>query len=480
MPDPLTEPTAATGYEIAVVGMAARLPGADGVRAFWRNLRDGVESITRFTRAEMLADGADPALLDDPAFVPAMGAVPDADEMDAGLFGMTPRDAEILNPQHRVMLECAWAALEHAGCDPARATFPIGVFAGSGSNDYLRHLTERPELVRAVGFLRAALGNDKDHLAAGISYRLNLRGPSVAVQTACSTSLVAVHLACQSLLAAECDLALAGGVSIALPLRRGYLYTRDGIVSPDGRCRAFDAHAQGTVRGNGAGMVALKRLDDALRDGDTIHAVIRGSAINNDGAQKVGYTAPSIAGQARVIAEAWTVAGVDPGTAQYLETHGTGTPLGDAIELQAIGQVLSRAQSAGPCAIGSVKPNVGHLDAAAGIAGFIKAVLALEHARIPPSLHFATPHPQLAALGGRVAVSTALRPWTRNGTPRRAGVSSFGIGGTNAHVVLEEAPPAEPSGPSRPRQLLVVSARTATALAASARRLAEHLETEEV
>ncbi|MDB4951627.1 MAG: amino acid adenylation protein, partial [Gemmatimonadetes bacterium] len=479
MPEPVPGPAAATGYEIAVVGMAVRVPGADGVRAFWRNLRSGVESIARFTRAELHAAGTDPAWLDDPDFVPALGELAGADELDAALFGLTPRDAEILNPQHRVMLECAWTALEHAGYDPARLDFPVGVFAGSGGNDYLRHVTARPELVRAVGTLRAVLANDKDHLAAGISYRLNLRGPSLAVQTACSTSLVAVHLACQSLLAGECDLALAGGVSISLPLRRGYPYTPDGIGSPDGRCRAFDARAQGTVRGNGAGMVALRRLDDALRDGDTVHAVIRGSAINNDGAQKVGYTAPSAAGQAQVIAEAWTVAGLDPAAAEYLETHGTGTPLGDAIELQAIGQALSRKDAgAHPCAIGSVKPNVGHLDAAAGIAGLVKTVLALEHGEIPPSLHCQTPHPGLAALGGRVEVNTALRPWTRNGAPRRAGVSSFGIGGTNAHVVLEEALLRAPAGPSRSRQLLVLSARTDTALAASAERLAVHLEAE--
>jgi len=467
-----------SGLEVAVVGMAGRFPGAGDIHDFWRNLRGGVESISFFTRQELLAAGADAALLDHPDFVPARGELRGADELDAALFGLTPRDAEILDPQHRVLLECAWAALEHAGYDPARVDRPVGVFAGCSSNGYGAALASIPELVRSVGAIRLVLGNEKDHLAAGIAYRLNLRGPALAVQTACSTSLVAVHLACQSLLAGECDLALAGGASVGVPLRGGYLYVPEGISSPDGHCRAFDAHARGTVGGSGAGMVALRRLDDALADGDTIHAVIRGSAINNDGAQKVGYTAPSVTGQARVLSEALAAARVDPATVQYLETHGSGTPLGDAIELKAVGQVLAGVDAGHRWAIGSVKTNVGHLDAAAGVTGLIKTVLALEHREIPPSLHCAVPHPEIAASGGRVFVNTAPRPWTRNGTPRRAGVSSFGIGGTNAHAVLEEAPPAEPSGPSRPLQLLVVSARTPSALAAAAANLAGELERE--
>ncbi len=467
-----------TGLEVAVVGMAVRVPGAGDVDAFWRNLRDGVESITFHTREALLAAGVGAAQVDHPDFVPARGEVQGADEMDAALFDLTPRDAEILNPQHRVLLECAWAALEHAGCDPDRVGRPVGVFAGSGSNTYLLGLASTPALVGAVGMTRLTVSNEKDQLAAGISYRLNLRGPSMAVQTACSTSLVAVHVACQSLINGECDLALAGGVSIGVPLQGGYLYSPDGILSPDGHCRAFDADARGTVGGGGAGLVVLKRLEDALEDGDTIHAVIRGSAVNNDGAQKVGYTAPSVTGQARVISEALTVAGVDAASLQYLEAHGTGTPLGDAIELKAMGQVFAKAGvGAGrPCLIGSVKTNLGHLDAAAGVAGLIKTVLSLSHGEIPPSLNFAAPHPEIAASGGRVAVNTALRPWTRNGSPRRAGVSSFGIGGTNAHVVLEEAPATEPSGPSRALQLLVVSARTPSALAAAAENLAAHLQ----
>src|SRR5215218_3566426 len=313
-----SDPGERTGLEVAVVGMAGRFPGAGSLDAFWRNLRGGVESISFFTRDELLEAGAEAALVDRPDFVPAMGELRGADELDAALFQLTPRDAEILNPQHRVFLECAWEALEHAGYDPARVGRPVGVFAGCGSNDYESNLVATPELVRAVGTMRISLGNGTDHLAPGTSYRLDLRGPSLAVQTACSTSLVAVHLACQSLLSSECDLALAGGVTVQTPFRQGYVYAPGGILSPDGHCRAFDADSRGTVGGSGAGVVLLKRLGDALADGDTIHAVLRGSAINNDGAGKVGYTAPSVSGQARVIREALSVAGVDAATVQYL------------------------------------------------------------------------------------------------------------------------------------------------------------------
>ncbi|HEX8320473.1 non-ribosomal peptide synthetase/type I polyketide synthase [Longimicrobium sp.] len=465
-----------TGLEVAVVGMAGRFPGAGDIDAFWSNLREGVECITFFTREEQEAEGVSPAVLDHPGYVRARGVLRGADEIDAALFGLTPRDAQVLDPQHRVLLECAWSALEHAGYDPARPDGPIGVFAGSGTTTYQKQVESNPEVVAAVGPLRVSLWNEKDQLAAGISYRLNLRGPALAVQTACSTSLVAVHLACQSLINGECDIALAGGVSIGVPQRRGYFYTPDGIGSPDGHCRALDAGAAGSVGGSGAGMVALKRLDQALADGDTVHAVIRGSAINNDGAQKVGYTAPSVAGQAGVVSEALSVAGVDPATLQYVETHGTGTPLGDAIELKALAEVLARGGGSRPCAIGSVKPNVGHLDTAAGVTGLIKTVLALEHREIPPSLNCAVPNPEIHASGGHMFVNTELRPWERNATPRRAGVSSFGIGGTNAHAVLEEAPPREPSGPSRPLQLLPLSARTPEALARAALDLADFLE----
>jgi amino acid adenylation domain-containing protein len=467
-----------TGFEVAVVGMAGRFPGADDLRAFWRNLRGGVECIRFFTRDELLEAGTPAALADHPDFVPAMGELRGAAELDAALFGLTPRDAEIVDPQHRLLLECAWSALEHAGYDPARIGRPVGVFAGSANSSYQRHLLASRELVEAVGRRRIVMWNEKDQLAAGVAYRLDLRGPALSIQTACSTSLVAIHLACQSLVTGECDVALAGGVSLQ-SLRTGHVYTPDGIGSPDGHCRAFDANGGGTVGGAGVGLVVLRRLDDALADGDTIHAVVRGSAINNDGAEKVGYTAPSVGGQARVISEALSVARVDAASLQYVEGHGSGTALGDAVELKALGEVLSRSDAAGhELAIGSVKSNLGHLDTAAGVAGFIKTVLALAHREIPPSLNCRQPHPGVEALGGRVFVNTELRPWARNGTPRRAGVSSFGIGGTNAHVVLEEAPPREPSGPSRPLHVLPLSAKTATALAASAENLAAFLESE--
>ncbi|HEX2077661.1 MAG TPA: type I polyketide synthase, partial [Longimicrobium sp.] len=467
-----------TGLEVAVVGMAGRFPGAQSVEELWRNLREGVEAIRHYSRDELLAAGVDAATLDQPGYVRAFGTLDDAERFDAAAFNLTPRDAEILDPQRRVFLECAWTALEHAGIDPARFEGPIGTFAGSGTNPYIVHLLSAPALVRAVGALRIHLGNGKDHLATGTAYQLNLRGPTVTVQTACSTSLVAVHLACQSLINGECDVAMAGGVSVVVPTVTGYPYSPDGILSPDGHCRAFDAGAQGTVGGSGAGVVVLRRLEDAIAAGDTIHAVIRGSAINNDGAQKVGYTAPSVAGQARVISEAISLAGVDPSTVQYVETHGAGTPLGDAIELRALKQVFGARNADGHrCALGSVKSSVGHLDTASGVTGLIKTVMSLRHGEIPPSLHCVTPN---AELEGDVPffVNTALRPWERNGAPRRAGVSSFGIGGTNAHVVLEEAPPREPSGPSREYQLLVVSAKTPAALAASAEALAAHLERE--
>jgi natural product biosynthesis luciferase-like monooxygenase protein/amino acid adenylation domain-containing protein len=467
-----------TGLEVAVVGMAGRFPGAESVEELWRNLREGVEAIRHYSRDELLGAGVDAATLDQPGYVRAFGTLDGAELFDAAAFDLTPRDAEILDPQRRVFLECAWTALEHAGIDPARFDGPIGTFAGSGTNLYIVHLLSDPALVRAVGALRIHLGNGKDHLATGTAYRLNLRGPTVTVQTACSTSLVAVHLACQSLINGECDVAMAGGVSVVIPAVTGYPYSPDGILSPDGHCRAFDADAQGTVGGSGAGVVVLRRLDDALAAGDTIHAVIRGSAINNDGAQKVGYTAPSVAGQARVISEAIHVAGVDPSTVQYVETHGAGTPLGDAIELRALKQVFGAGAETGHrCAIGSVKSGVGHLDTASGVTGLIKTVMSLRHGELPPSLHCATPNAELEG-GVPFFVNTELRPWERNGTPRRAGVSSFGIGGTNAHVVLEEAPPRQPSGPSREYQLLVVSAKTPAALSASAEALAEHLERE--
>jgi acyl transferase domain-containing protein len=463
---------------VALIGMAGRFPGAADVEAFWRNLRAGTHSIRFFGEDELAAAGVDPALLRTPAYVRARGSLDGFDLFDAGFFGYNPREAETLDPQHRVFLEAAWEALENAGYAPGAVEGTVGVYAGSSSSDYLARVFSRPELVEAVGALQAELGNGRDFLATRAAHRLNLRGPALTVQTACSTGLVSVHVACQALLAGECDLALAGGVAIKGAQDRGYLYAPGGIVSPDGFCRAFDARAGGTVGGAGVALVVLKRLADALADGDTIHAVVRGSAVNNDGARRVGFTAPSVEGQAAVIEEALAVAGVDPATVGYVEAHGSGTELGDPVEVAALTQAFGAAPRRESCALGSVKTNVGHLDAAAGAAGLIKAALAVEHGEIPPSLHFGTPNPRIDFAASPFFVNTAPRPWPGRedgAPPRRAGVSSFGMGGTNAHVVLEEPPAPAPSAPARRWQLLALSARTPAALEAATDRLAAHL-----
>jgi acyl transferase domain-containing protein/thioesterase domain-containing protein len=469
---------AADPSAIAITGMAARFPGARSLEQFWENLRDGVESIRPLTDAQLLAAGVDPSLLKDPDYVKFASVLDGIDLFDAAFFGLSPKDAAIMDPQHRALLECAWTALESAGW--SAETFPgrIGVYAGSGMNAYLIYnLLPNRRLMDSAGmFLIKQTGNDKDVLATRISYQLNLTGPSMTVQTACSTALVAVHLACQSLLLQECDMALAGGVSIDLPHGAGYLYRPGEILSRDGHCRAFDAAATGTVFGSGAGLVALRRLKDALEDRDVIHAVIRGTAINNDGSRKVGYLAPSVAGQADVITEALAMAGVPAESISYIETHGTGTQVGDPIEVAALTQAFRRAtQKRGFCRIGSVKSNIGHLDAAAGIAGLIKTVLALKHRQIPPSLHFETPNPEIIFSESPFVVNSRLCEWPDGDGPRRAGVTSLGIGGTNAHVVVEEAPQPRDSGPSRAWQVLTLSARSESALDALAGNVADYL-----
>jgi phthiocerol/phenolphthiocerol synthesis type-I polyketide synthase E len=462
---------------IAIVSMAGRFPGANTLDRFWQNLRDGVESIATFSDAELLAAGVELDTLHDPNYVKAGSALDNIEEFDATFFGFNPREAEITDPQHRLFLECCWEALERAGYNPENYTRKIGLYAGVTLSSYLfANLYANPHMFKSVDRVQALIGNDKDHLSTQISYKLNLRGPSITVQTTCSTSLVAVHLACQGLLNGDCDSAIAGGVSIQVPQIAGYYYQAEGIYSPDGHCRAFDAKAQGTVFGNGLGVVVLKRLEDALTDGDQIQAVIRGSAINNDGAAKVGYTAPSVEGQREVIAEALAIAGVHPETITYVETHGTGTALGDPIELAALTQAFARhTQQTGFCAIASVKTNIGHLNTAAGVAGLIKTVLALQHQQIPPSLNLQAPNPQIDFANTPFYVNTSLTDWSSNGSPRRAGVSSFGIGGTNAHVILEEAPAIAASSPSRPWQLLLLSAKTSSALEQTTTNLAEHL-----
>jgi acyl transferase domain-containing protein/NADPH:quinone reductase-like Zn-dependent oxidoreductase/acyl carrier protein len=462
---------------IAIIGMAGRFPGADGIAQFWRNLRSGTESVTFFSRDELARRGVPAALLDDPLYVPAGAVLDGVDRFDADFFGFTPREAEITDPQHRIFLECAWEALEDGGYDPTDYAGLIGVYAGAGQSSYLlNYLLRRPDLIRATGALPLQLGNNKDYVPLRASYKLHLRGPSMNVNTACSSSLVAVHMACQGLIDHQCDIALAGGVGIQLPQELGYLYSPNGIHSPDGHCRAFDARAQGTISGNGIGIVVLKRLNEAIADRDSIRAVILGSAVNNDGGNKVGFTAPSIEGQAQVIEEALAIAQVEPATIGLIEGHGTGTPLGDPIEVAALNRVFRWSTSQSHfCALGSVKTNVGHLDEGAGVAGLIKAVLALQQGEIPPSLHFERPNPEIDFEHSPFYVPTRLAAWESTGAPRRAGVSSFGIGGTNAHVVLEEAPPVEAPAASRPWQMLMLSARTPAALEAMTDRLAAHI-----
>lgn len=465
---------------IAIVGMAGRFPGARNTSEFWRNLRDGVESIRDLTDAELIAAGATAQDLANPDYVrraPVLDGVP---LFDASFFGFSPRDASIMDPQHRHFLECAWEALEDAAHPPNAFEGSIGVFAGSGMNTYLIHnlLANRKLLETAGLFQLKQTGNDKDVLATRVSYQLDLRGPSINIQTACSTSLVAVHLACQSLLNFECDMALAGGVTIEIPHGQGYVYREGEILSRDGHCRSFDASSSGTVFASGLGIVVLRRLEDALADGDNIRAVILGSAINNDGARKVGYLAPSVEGQAEVIAEALDFAGVSAADIGYVETHGTGTVVGDPIEVRALTKAFQSAgaRTAGRTAIGSLKSNVGHLDAAAGVSGLIKTVLALQNGKIPPSLHFEKINPHIEIGGSPFYVNNKLSEWTVSGAPRRAGVTALGIGGTNAHVVLEEAPKASVARQAKPYQVLVVSAKTEAAADAAFANLAAHLQ----
>ncbi|BAZ20917.1 beta-ketoacyl synthase [Kalymmatonema gypsitolerans NIES-4073] len=464
--------------EIAIIGMAGRFPGANKVDSFWQNLRDGVESISFFTDEELVSAGVNRALLNDPSYVKASGVLEDIELFDASFFSFSPREAEIIDPQHRLFMECVWEALENSGYNSETYSGQIGIFAGVAASTYLlSNLYTNQDFLDSVDKYQIFIGNDKDFLPTQVSYKLNLRGPSINVQTACSTSLVSVHLACQSLMNGESDIALAGGVSVAVPQKTGYQYQQGGILSPDGHCRAFDAQAKGTIGGNGLGVVVLKRLEDAIADGDTIHAVIKGSAVNNDGSLKIGYTAPSVDGQREVILEAIALAGVEPETITYIEAHGTGTELGDPIEIKALTQAFrTSTNKKNFCAIGSVKTNVGHLNTAAGVTGLIKTVLALKHKQIPPSLHFQEPNPQIDFANSPFYVNTTISEWESNGIPKRAGVSSLGIGGTNAHVILEEAPVIEPSGTSRSWQLLLLSAKTSTALETATAQLRVHLQ----
>ncbi len=469
---------------IAIIGMAIRVPGADGPDEFWRNLRDGVEGITRFSDADLLAAGVSQSSLDDDNYVAARGVIRDADCFDAAFFDYSAREAQLLDPQQRVFLEGAWTAFEQAGYDPRQIDVPVGVYAGTGMNRYAhRNLSGHANFAGPVGEFQTMISNDKDFLSSRVAYKLNLRGPAITIQTACSTSLVAVHMACKALRAGECAMALAGGVSIDIPEIAGYQYQEGMIVSADGHCRPFDAAADGTVFASGMAIVLLKPLAAAQADGDHIHAVIRGSAINNDGADKIGYTAPGVAGQTAVIRAAHADAGIDASTISYVEAHGTGTRLGDPIEVLALTEAFrASTRDTGFCGLGALKSNIGHTDAAAGAAGLIKTVLALEHRQLPPTLHFSTANPAIDFETGPFRVVDTLRDWPATDKPRRAGVSSFGIGGTNAHVVLEaygepemSAQDSDADVQERQTQLLCVSARNEPALRELAGRYARYL-----
>jgi amino acid adenylation domain-containing protein/non-ribosomal peptide synthase protein (TIGR01720 family) len=466
------------GLEIAIIGLAGRFPGAKNVEEYWQNVRNGVETISSFSNEELLSAGVSQMELEDPSYVRRGGVIEDIDLFDAAFFGYSPREAELLDPQQRLFLECTEEALENAGYDARRCNTSIGIYAGAGLNTYLlRNLYHWLDWSNISEIYQAITTNDKDFLASRAAYKLNLRGPALVLQTACSTSLVAVHMATQGLLSGECSIALAGGVTLRVPHKTGYRYQEGSILAPDGHCRAFDAGAQGTVASNGIGMVVLKRLEDALAERDHIYAVIKGSSVNNDGAAKVGYTAPGVQGQARVIRAAQLVAGVDVERIGYIETHGTGTALGDPIEIAALTEVF-RAQTTKKhfCALGSVKTNIGHTDTASGIAGLIKTIYSLQEHVLLPSLHFQTPNPALNLEKSPFYVNNTLREWKSDGQARCAGVSSFGIGGTNAHVILEEGPELKNSSRRlRPYQLLVLSARSEQALGQASSDLAAHL-----
>jgi amino acid adenylation domain-containing protein len=461
---------------IAIIGMVGRFPGADNVESLWQNLCNGIESSTTFTDAE-IDSSIDSELRTDPNYVRVRGIVEGAETFDASFFGINPREAEVMDPQARVFLELAYTALENAGYMPESYEGAIGLYAGSGQNTYFEHhICGRPEIINRLGEFQTMLANEKDFVTTRTSYKLGLTGPSLSINTACSTSLVAVIQAFQGLMSNQCDIALAGGISITTPQNRGYLYQEGSMLSPNGRCRPFDANAQGTMFNSGAGIVILKRLEEALDDGDRIYAVIKGVGMNNDGTDKVSFTAPSVNGQAGAITMAQASAGIHPETISYVETHGTATPLGDPIEIEALTQAFRTQTDATQfCAIGSIKSNFGHLVAAAGVTGLIKTALALYYKKIPPSLNFESPNPEIDFANSPFYVNNKLVDWSAGETPRRAGVSSFGVGGTNAHVVLEEAPLVQESSPSRPYQLLRLSAKTSASLEQSTNNLREYL-----
>ena len=461
---------------VAIIGMRGRFPGANDLDTFWQNLANGVESITVLSQEEIRAAGIPDHIARLPGYVNASPVLDRVDEFDAEFFGFSARDASLTDPQHRLFLETCWEALEDAGYDPGNFPGPIGLFGGCELSSYLYQLHRNQDALKYMDGMQLMVTNDKDHLCTQTSYRLDLRGPSVVVQTTCSTSLVAVSLACESLQVGRCDMALAGGVTVRVPQHGGYFYTAGSILSPDGHCRPFDASAQGTIVGSGVGIVVLKRLSDALEQRDNIRAVILGAGLNNDGNDKVGYAAPSFRGQAAAIRAAHAMANVSAESIGYVEAHGTGTILGDPIEVAALNEAFrSATDKRGFCGLGSAKSNFGHLSCAAGVAGLIKTVLVLEHGAIPPTVHYTSPNPAIDFVSSPFYITTKLQPWERNGSPRRAGVSSFGVGGTNAHLVVEEAPPRAASAERRSHQLMILSARSEAALDHATAQLAAHL-----
>jgi len=453
---------------LAVIGMAGRFAGAPDLDAYWRLLAEGRSSVRELTDEELLAAGEDPDRLTDPAYVRRFGKLDRAEWFDADFFGYAPVDAILTDPQHRIFLETCWQAMEDGGYPPSATDAVVGVYAGCGQSRYWALVGQHRDRFPGLDDVRMAMVAGADHLCLRVSHKLGLTGPSMTVLTTCSTALVAVHQACQALLFGDCDMALAGGVSVRVPAR-GALARAGSVLSPDGVCRAFDAKANGTVFGDGAGVVLLKRYADAVTDGDHIHAVIRGSSVNNDGRDRVGYGAPGVSGQTRVITNALAAAGVTPAEIGYVETHGTGTQVGDPIEVTALTRAFG---GAGRCVLGTVKPNVGHTDAAAGIAGLLKVILAMRHRTLPPSINIDEPNPAVDLPATPFTLRTEATPWEG---PRLAGVSSFGIGATNAHVVVEEPPARPPAAPPSERRLLVLSATTEAALAQATTELAAHL-----
>jgi acyl transferase domain-containing protein len=467
--------------DIAVIGMGCRLPGCNNTKEFWKNLINGNDLISTFTTAELELEGIPRSLFEQPNYVKRRGIISEIDQFDSEFFDITPAEADAMDPQQRLFLECCWEALEDSGYNPLEYKGLIGIFAGSGINQYfLKNIIKNKNIMEKLGHYSVLMLNDKDFLATRVAYKLNLRGPAITIQTACSTSLVAIHSACKSLLQGECDIAIAGGVSLSIPQKQGYIYKEGMIMSPDGYCRAFDAEANGTVSSSGLGIVILKMAKDAIDDRDFIHAIIKGSAINNDGNNKVGFTAPGLEGQSRVIEEALEISGINPREIGYVEAHGTGTKLGDSVEIEALTQAMKRyTQENGFCAIGSVKTNIGHTDTASGCAGLIKTILSLQHGQILPHLHYRSPNPHLNLHQTPFYITTHLKDWEAHDYSKKAAVSSFGIGGTNAHIIVEEAPKVHKAISTQQWYFVILSARSETALSQSAKNLLTYLEKSE-